>query len=101
MEYVGGLANVQLGRATRYCNKDCQLADFTRVHRRECETFVHLPTTMAFLSTAENEQQFPPHPIFARSHQEHVGCWVSIDGRIDGSYVDRTSLREGSNRINV
>ncbi|OJT03812.1 hypothetical protein TRAPUB_5542 [Trametes pubescens] len=72
-------------RSARYCNERCQLADFTQAHKGECGTFMHLPTTMAFLSTVETGERFPIHPLFAHWHQEHVGCWVSIEGRVDCS----------------
>lgn len=84
-------ANLQWCRCARYCNEDCQLADFTQAHKRECETFTRMPTTMAFLSTVEASERFPLHPLFAHWHEERVGCWVSIEGRIDCSYVGRGS----------
>lgn len=43
---------------------------------------------MAFQSEPHPEERFPHHPLFAHGHDNNVGCWVTVDGRIDGEYVD-------------
>ncbi|EIW61127.1 uncharacterized protein TRAVEDRAFT_46351 [Trametes versicolor FP-101664 SS1] len=38
---------------------------------------------MAFQPQVDTDAEFPLHPLFAHAHEQSVGCWVSIDGRID------------------
>lgn len=77
-------------RAARYCNEACQLSDFRARHKHECVNFVHLPIAIAFLSKPDLSDKFPRHPLFAHGHENGVGCWVTIEGRIDCSYVNRS-----------
>lgn len=50
----------------------------------ECKGFARLPNTMAFQYEPNPEERFPHHPIFAHAHADDVGCWVTVDGRVDG-----------------
>lgn len=43
---------------------------------------------MAFQPQVDTDAEFPLHPLFAHAHEQSVGCWVSIDGRIDCEYVE-------------
>ncbi|PIL35614.1 hypothetical protein GSI_02342 [Ganoderma sinense ZZ0214-1] len=70
-------------KAARYCDQTCQLADFKARHKRDCANFAHPPTTSAFLITPVLGERFPQQPVFAHAHEDGVGCWVSIAGRID------------------
>ncbi|KAM5535972.1 hypothetical protein V8D89_010412 [Ganoderma adspersum] len=70
-------------KAARYCDQTCQLADFKARHKHECANFVHPPTTSAFLTTPVSGERFAQQPVFAHTHEDGVGCWVSIAGRID------------------
>lgn len=71
-------------RAARYCDTDCQRADFRAGHKDECKGFARLPNTMVFQYEPNPEERFPHHPIFAHAHADDVGCWVTVDGRVDG-----------------
>lgn len=91
-------------RAARYCDRTCQVADYKVRHKLLCSTFAHPPTTIAFQHNAHPVEQFPLHQVFARGHSENVGCWVTVDGRVDCEYVlrvpnDVTSAR--SNRVSI
>lgn len=79
--------HLDLCRAARYCDQTCQLADFKARHKHECANFVHPPTTSAFLTTPVPGERFPQQPVFAHTHEDGVGCWVSIAGRIDCKYA--------------
>ncbi|KAH9903001.1 hypothetical protein C8Q73DRAFT_661874 [Cubamyces lactineus] len=79
----GSLKGCSRCKAARYCNQECQLADFKARHKRECANFAYPPTTSAFLIRPVAGEQYPQHPVFAHAHQDGVGCWVSISGRID------------------
>ncbi|KAJ8469814.1 hypothetical protein ONZ51_g8750 [Trametes cubensis] len=79
----GSLKGCSRCKAARYCNRECQLADFKARHKRECANFAYPPTTSAFLIRPVAGEQYPQHPVFAHAHQDGVGCWVSISGRID------------------
>ncbi|KAI0649152.1 hypothetical protein C8Q79DRAFT_999011 [Trametes meyenii] len=70
-------------KSARYCNQTCQLADFKARHKRECAGFAHPPTTSVFLIQPVAGEKYPQHPVFAHWHEDGVGCWVSIAGRID------------------
>ncbi|OJT01916.1 hypothetical protein TRAPUB_7628 [Trametes pubescens] len=61
-------------KAARYCDTDCQRADFRAGHKDECKGFARLPNTMAFQYEPNPEERFPHHPIFAHAHADDVGC---------------------------
>ena len=67
----------------RYCNKECQVADYKSRHRDDCKNFVQPPFTTAFLTDPVGNAKFPQAPIFASGQKEGVGCWVSIHGGAD------------------
>ncbi|EJF64993.1 hypothetical protein DICSQDRAFT_167141 [Dichomitus squalens LYAD-421 SS1] len=77
------LKNCSRCKAARYCDEACQLADFKARHKRECANFVNPPTTSSFLTTPVAGARYPQHPVFAQGHEDGVGCWVSVAGRID------------------
>ncbi|KAI0368589.1 hypothetical protein BV20DRAFT_998254 [Pilatotrama ljubarskyi] len=70
-------------KAARYCDANCQLADFKARHKRECANFANPPTTSVFLTKPVAGEKYPQHPVFAHWHEHGVGCWVSTAGRID------------------
>ncbi|KAI0635897.1 hypothetical protein C8Q77DRAFT_1100288 [Trametes polyzona] len=70
-------------KAARYCDQTCQLGDFNARHKRECANFASPPTTSVFLMKPIENDRYPQHPIFAFWHEDGVGCWVSVAGRID------------------
>ncbi|OJT10745.1 hypothetical protein TRAPUB_12739 [Trametes pubescens] len=39
---------------------------------------------MAFQSEPDPEERFPHHPVFAHGYNDNVGCWATIEGRMDG-----------------
>ncbi len=82
------MLTIETRRAARYCDEVCQRADYALQHKLECTTFARLPTTMAFQSEADTEEQFPQHPVFAHAHKDGVGLWVTVEGRIDCEYVE-------------
>ena len=74
-------------RAAKYCNQTCQLADFKPRHKHDCANFVHPPITSAFLTKPVAYERYPMQPVFAAGHEESVGCWISVEGRIDCEHV--------------
>lgn len=90
---------VSICRAAHYCDQACQRMDFKARHRDECANFKHLPTTTAFITNPGSSGQFPLHPIFAHSHNDGVGCWVTIAGRADCEYVNRTRTKTRFNIV--
>ncbi|KAI0833436.1 hypothetical protein BC628DRAFT_1308562 [Trametes gibbosa] len=70
-------------KAARYCDQTCQLADFKSRHKRECANFLHPPTTSAFLTKPIANERYSHQPVFAHWHEDGVGCWVGVAGRID------------------
>ena len=81
------LLDGDLCRAAQYCDQTCQLADFKARHKHKCANFVHPPTTSSFLTTPVPRERFAQQPVFAHTHKDSVGCWVSIAGRINCTYV--------------
>ncbi|OSD06538.1 hypothetical protein PYCCODRAFT_1383571 [Trametes coccinea BRFM310] len=79
----GSLKGCSRCKAARYCNQECQLAHFKARHKRECANFAQPPTTSAFITKALPGEQYPQCPVFAQAHEDGVGCWVSVAGRID------------------
>ncbi|TFK94049.1 hypothetical protein K466DRAFT_477419 [Polyporus arcularius HHB13444] len=79
------LRNCSLCKSVRYCDRQCQLADYKARHKQECVDFVHPPLTRAFMTEPINDEQYPQRPVFARGHRQGVGCWVSVDGEFDCS----------------
>ncbi|KAL1949447.1 hypothetical protein VTO73DRAFT_8328 [Trametes versicolor] len=103
----GPLKSCSRCKAARYCDHTCQLSDFKARHKRECANFVHPPTTGAFLTKPIAGEQYPLHPLFAHWHEDGVGCWVTIEGRIDcelqslADSLDPTELRDRQKRMMV
>ncbi|OJT10916.1 hypothetical protein TRAPUB_12572, partial [Trametes pubescens] len=79
----GALKSCSRCKAARYCDQTCQLADFKARHKRECANFVHPPNTSAFLTKPVANERYPQHPAFAHWHEDGVGCWVTIAGRLE------------------
>ncbi|KAI9060681.1 hypothetical protein FKP32DRAFT_1595408 [Trametes sanguinea] len=79
----GSLKGCSRCKAARYCNQECQLAHFKAGHKRECANFVQPPTTSAFITKTLPGEQYPQRPVFAQAHEDGVGCWISVAGRID------------------
>lgn len=67
------MLTIETRRAARYCDEVCQRADYALQHKLECTTFARFPTTMAFQSEADTEEQFPQHPVFAHAHKGPMG----------------------------
>ncbi|KAL1949445.1 hypothetical protein VTO73DRAFT_8326 [Trametes versicolor] len=88
----GSLKSCSRCKAARYCDQTCQLSDFKARHKRECANFVHPPNTSAFLTKPVASERYPQHPAFAHWHEDGVGCWVTIAGRME---CDLHSLTEG------
>ncbi|KAI0671699.1 hypothetical protein C8Q78DRAFT_1168540 [Trametes maxima] len=100
-EGCGSLKSCSRCKAARYCNQTCQLADFKARHKRECAGFAHPPTTSAFLTQPVAGEKYAQHPVFAHWHEDGVGCWASISGRIDcdlQSFVDAIDPLEHRDR---
>ena len=70
-------------RSVSYCNKTCQIADYKRGHKRECQEFIHPPFVPDFVPEAIGDMKYERNPVFALGHNDGVGCWVSISGRAD------------------
>ncbi|RDX57343.1 hypothetical protein OH76DRAFT_1476752 [Lentinus brumalis] len=74
------LRTCSICRAARYCNKECQTADYKGYHKRECADFIHPPFTTAFLTEPTGPIMYAPETVFARGTQDGIGCWVSVKG---------------------
>ncbi|OJT07607.1 hypothetical protein TRAPUB_1537 [Trametes pubescens] len=101
----GPLKSCSRCKAAHYCDHTCQLSDFKARHKRQCANFVHPPTTSAFLTKPRASERYPLHPLFAHWHEDGVGCWVTIEGRIDcelqslAESLDPTELRDRQKRM--
>ena len=80
-------------RCARYCDRQCQLADYKARHKQECAEFVCPPLSRVFRTEPVGEEQYAPRPVFARGHRDGVGCWVSVDGEYDCRSVLPLQLR--------
>lgn len=78
-------------RAAHYCDRNCQVSDYQARHKDECVNFVHPPTTDGFLTKPIAGERYPPQPVFAHSHSDSVGCWVTVEGCIDCKCVELTT----------
>ncbi|RDX57373.1 hypothetical protein OH76DRAFT_1395171 [Lentinus brumalis] len=89
---TGSLRACSLCRSVRYCNRDCQTADYKSRHKEECSEFVHPPFTTAFLTEPVGDAKYARDPVFAKGSLNGVGCWVSVKG---GSYARLQNLHNG------
>ncbi|RDX57375.1 hypothetical protein OH76DRAFT_1476775 [Lentinus brumalis] len=85
------LSTCALCKCARYCNKECQVADYKARHKEECAAFVYPPMTRAFVTEPVGDEKYAQRPVFAHAYREGVGCWVSVDGEYD---CDLKSLAE-------
>ncbi|TFK94081.1 hypothetical protein K466DRAFT_510485 [Polyporus arcularius HHB13444] len=65
-------------KSVRYCNKECQKADYAARHKQDCAEFADPPFTTDFLTVPIENQKYPRNPIIGQDHEEGVGVWVSI-----------------------
>ncbi|KAI0714290.1 hypothetical protein C8T65DRAFT_573559 [Cerioporus squamosus] len=74
-----------LCKSASYCNRECQRKDYKTRHRHECTNFLYPPLTRAFMTEPMDDEKYPQRPVFAHTHQEGVGCWVSVNNWVDCS----------------
>ncbi|TFK94086.1 hypothetical protein K466DRAFT_658079 [Polyporus arcularius HHB13444] len=72
-----------LCKSARYCDRECQVADYKTRHKAECAGFVHPPFTTSFLTEPLGDDKYPQDPLFAKGHLNGVGFWVSVSSSVD------------------
>ncbi|KAI0714252.1 hypothetical protein C8T65DRAFT_644433 [Cerioporus squamosus] len=81
-----------LCKSVRYCDEQCQRADYIACHRQECADFTHPPFTTAFTTEPISAlTNCIPATILARGHRDGVGCWLSVRGTPNAILMDLTS----------
>ncbi|KDQ14381.1 hypothetical protein BOTBODRAFT_174861 [Botryobasidium botryosum FD-172 SS1] len=80
---TGKLAACARCRSVRYCDANCQVAHFRASHKADCENFKDPPSTDLFNTRNRPGTNYAINPIFARGSSDGVGCWVSVDSKID------------------
>ncbi|KAJ7261737.1 hypothetical protein B0H12DRAFT_1047890 [Mycena haematopus] len=69
---------------TRYCSRDCQLAHYKAIHKKDCASFASPPLCRAFNTTVCLPGcSYFETPVFAVGVSEGMGAWVSSAGSID------------------
>ncbi|KAI5887458.1 uncharacterized protein SCHCODRAFT_02692194 [Schizophyllum commune H4-8] len=80
-----------LCKSVNYCSKQCQRDDWTSVHRQECTTFAHPPLAKSFDTSHRLDVPWPIDPVFASTHEDGVGIWVSVSTSEDMSALLQTA----------
>ncbi|KAI0714253.1 hypothetical protein C8T65DRAFT_806224 [Cerioporus squamosus] len=65
-------------KSVRYCNKECQKADYAARHKQDFAEFADTPFTTDFLTVPIENQKYPRNPIIGQDQEEGVGVWVSV-----------------------
>ncbi|KAI0714288.1 hypothetical protein C8T65DRAFT_644606 [Cerioporus squamosus] len=73
-----------LCKSVRYCDEKCQREDYKARHKRECVEFVRPPHVDTFMWQPKGDRKYPEYPILARGMRGGIGCWVSVQGKLDG-----------------
>ncbi|KAI0714266.1 hypothetical protein C8T65DRAFT_151565 [Cerioporus squamosus] len=69
-----------LCKSVRYCDEQCQRADYIARHRFECTEFTVPLFTTAFVTEPIGTLKHAPATTFARRSCDGVGCWISVRG---------------------
>ncbi|KAF9028609.1 hypothetical protein BDP27DRAFT_1410263 [Rhodocollybia butyracea] len=73
-----------LCRTVHYCDRTCQVAHYKPVHKSDCKSFRNIPLCRSFtMDRILPGCKYPESVVFAKGHQEGIGCWVSTSGQID------------------
>ncbi|TBU48897.1 hypothetical protein BD309DRAFT_997374 [Dichomitus squalens] len=76
------LRSCKLCKAARYCDEQCQRADYRTNHRRVCAEFVNPPRTRAFRTHLIGPEEYAHSPIFAQGDKDGLGVWISTGNKV-------------------